>query len=85
MTLPLTLSNNMPEQVGTDRALIDQARTGDEAALRALIERYEPQVAATVVGMLGPGDEADDVGRRPLSAFTNRWTSFAATQRWAPT
>ena len=63
MTLAPTLSNNMSEQVGTDRALIDQARAGDEAALRTLIERYEPQVAATVVGMLGPGDEADDMGQ----------------------
>lgn len=59
----------MSEQVGTDRALIEQARTGDEAALRTLIERYEPQVAAVVVGMLGPGDEADDVGQETFVRF----------------
>lgn len=59
----------MSKQVGTDRALIDQARTGDEAAWRTLIERYEPQVAATVVGMLGPGDEADDVGQEVFVRF----------------
>lgn len=59
----------MSEQVGTDRALIDQVRAGDEAALRTLIERYEPQVAATVVGMLGPGDEADDVGQETFVRF----------------
>lgn len=28
-----------------------------------IVERYEPRVAATVVGMLGPGDEAEDVGQ----------------------
>ncbi len=76
MTLPLTLSNNMAEQVGTDRALIDQARTGDEVALRALIERYEPQVAATVVGMLGPGDEADDVGQETFVRFYQSLDKF---------
>ncbi len=76
MTLPLTLSNNMVEQAGTDRALIDQARTGDEAALRILIERYEPQVAAVVVGMLGPGDEADDVGQETFVRFYQSLDKF---------
>ena len=76
MTLAPTLSNNMSEQVGTDRALIDQARAGDEAALRTLIERYEPQVAATVVGMLGPGDEADDVGQETFVRFYQSLDKF---------
>ena len=76
MYLPPTLSNNMSEQVGTDRALIDQARAGDEVALRALIERYEPQVAATVVGMLGPGDEADDVGQETFVRFYQSLDKF---------
>ena len=48
----------MSERESTDTALIDRAREGDETAFRVLVERYEPQVAATVVGMLGPGDEA---------------------------
>ena len=76
MPLAPTLSNNMSEQVGTDRALIDQARASDEVALRALIERYEPQVAATVVGMLGPGDEADDVGQETFVRFYQSLDKF---------
>ncbi len=76
MTLPLTLSNNMAEQAGTDRALIDRARTGDEAAWRILIERYEPQVAAVVVGMLGRGDEADDVGQETFVRFYQSLDKF---------
>ena len=48
---------------GSDGDLIDRARAGDERAFHDLVERYEPQVAATVVGMLGPGDEAEDVGQ----------------------
>ena len=51
-----------PESV-SDQALIDRSRAGDERAFRDLVERYEPRVAATVIGMLGPGDEAEDVGQ----------------------
>jgi RNA polymerase sigma-70 factor (ECF subfamily) len=50
-------------RAGSDSDLIGRARAGDERAFRDLVERYEPQVAATVVGMLGPGDEAEDVGQ----------------------
>jgi RNA polymerase sigma-70 factor (ECF subfamily) len=51
-----------PESV-SDQVLIDRARAGGESAFRELVERYEPRVAATVIGMLGPGDEAEDVGQ----------------------
>jgi RNA polymerase sigma-70 factor (ECF subfamily) len=57
---------SMADEVAThasDRELVDRARGGDEAAFRVIVERYEPRVAATVVGMLGPGDEAEDVGQ----------------------
>jgi RNA polymerase sigma-70 factor (ECF subfamily) len=47
----------------SDQALIERAREGDDAAFRDLVERYESRVAATVIGMLGPGDEAEDVGQ----------------------
>lgn len=59
----------MPERESTDGALIDRARAGDEAAFRGIVERYESQVAATVVGMLGPGEEADDVGQETFVRF----------------
>jgi RNA polymerase sigma-70 factor (ECF subfamily) len=47
----------------SDQVLIDRARAGDEGAFRDLVERHEPRIAATVIGMLGPGDEAEDVGQ----------------------
>ena len=55
----------MAERAGLapDSDLIDRARAGDERAFRDIVERYESQVAATVVGMLGPGHEAEDVGQ----------------------
>jgi len=69
MDIASTLSNNMSERESTDSALIDRAQAGDEAGFRTLVERYEPQVAATVVGMLGPGEEADDVGQETFVRF----------------
>jgi RNA polymerase sigma-70 factor (ECF subfamily) len=47
----------------SDQTLIERARAGDAQAFRILVERYEAQVAATVIGMLGQGDEAEDVGQ----------------------
>ena len=52
-----------------DHQLIGSARAGDERAFRLLVERYEPVVAATVIGMLGPGDDADDVGQETFIRF----------------
>lgn len=47
----------------SDAALLAAARGGDPHAFRFLVERYEAVVAATVIGMLGRGDDADDVGQ----------------------
>jgi RNA polymerase sigma-70 factor (ECF subfamily) len=46
-----------------DDVLIAAAVAGDPHAFRLLVDRYEGLVAGTVVGMLGPGDDADDVGQ----------------------
>jgi RNA polymerase sigma-70 factor (ECF subfamily) len=53
----------------TDQELIGRARDGDERAFRILVERHESAVAATVIGMLGPGDDADDVGQETFIRF----------------
>lgn len=44
-----------------DRAYVDQAKKGDRKAFRVLVERYQQQIAMTVVSMLGPSSEVDDV------------------------
>lgn len=41
--------------------LIARARAGDEAALRWLYEAHRPRVHRLAVGLLGDGDEADDI------------------------
>ncbi|HLA64806.1 MAG TPA: RNA polymerase sigma factor [Rhodothermales bacterium] len=52
-----------------DDVLVGRARGGDRRAAHALVERYEGRVAATVVGMLGPGPEAEDVGQEVFVRF----------------
>jgi RNA polymerase sigma-70 factor, ECF subfamily len=59
-----------------DAALIELARSGDRAASRTLVERHEGRVAATVVGMLGPGPEADDVGQEVFIRFFHSLDRF---------
>lgn len=41
--------------------LVARAREGDEAALRWLYETHRPRIHRLAVGLLGDGDEADDI------------------------
>ena len=59
-----------------DREVITAVLEGDVAAFSVLVRRYQPVVAKTVIGMLGPGDRAEEAGQiamikvyRGLSAF----------------
>ncbi len=47
----------------TDEQLVAAARQGDDGAFEQIVRRYEPVVAATVIGMLGQCAEAEDVGQ----------------------
>lgn len=60
----------------SDSALVAAAREGDRWAFRQLVQRHEDQVAATVVGMLGPGAEADDVGQQVFIRFYEALDQF---------
>ena len=53
----------------SDVELIARARAGDDRAFGALVERHQGAVAATVIGMLGRGDDADDVGQETFIRF----------------
>jgi RNA polymerase sigma-70 factor (ECF subfamily) len=59
-----------------DTVLIARARDGDSAAFRVIVERYQASVAATVIGMLGPGPEADDVGQETFIRFFGSMKRF---------
>ncbi len=60
----------------TDHDLIARARDGDHNAFAELVKRYEPQVAATVTGMLGNTDTADDIGQEVFMRFYKSLHSF---------
>ena len=55
--------------VPPDEDLLARARTGDRRAFRALVERYEDEIAATVTAMLGPSAEVDDVVQEVFIRF----------------
>ncbi len=65
--------NASPE---SDETLVEKARNGDDAAFRELVERYEGQVAATIVGILGPGPAADDAGQETFVKFYDALDQF---------
>lgn len=63
-------------EAGRETDLLARARSGDHAAFRSLVERYEPTVSGTVQGMLGPGPEAEDVGQETFIRFYRALDSF---------
>ena len=65
-----------PDTRSTDDELLHWAREGDMRAFRYLVERYEGAVAGTVIGMLGRGPEADDVGQETFIRFFRALHSF---------
>jgi RNA polymerase sigma-70 factor (ECF subfamily) len=65
------MSNSTP-----DADLIALARAGNDRAFAVLVDRYESAVAATVIGMLGRGDDADDVGQETFIRFHRALGSF---------
>jgi RNA polymerase sigma-70 factor (ECF subfamily) len=60
----------------TDAELIAEVRNGRTEAFRGLVERYEGQVAATVIGMLGQGAEVQDVGQEVFVRFYRSLEGF---------
>ena len=69
----------------TESELLTAVRRGDQSAWRTLVERHEGAVAAVVIGMLGDGDEADDVGQETFIRFYRSLDSFrgeASLKTW---
>ncbi len=52
-----------------DQVLITNTRNGDKDAFKELVLKYESQVAATVIGMMGSGPEAEDIGQEVFIRF----------------
>jgi RNA polymerase sigma-70 factor (ECF subfamily) len=60
----------------TEKELIAAAREGDDDAFEQIVRRYEPVVAATVIGMLGRCTEAEDVGQETFIRLYRALKSF---------
>jgi len=59
-----------------EKSLIAQARNGNKNAFKELVLKYEPQVAGTVMGILGAGPEAEDVGQETFIKFYKSLSKF---------
>lgn len=70
-----TASNKASATV-SDSVLMKRAQQGDEAAFATLVTKYEPAIAATVVGMLGRCAEARDVGQQVFIRFYRSMDKF---------
>lgn len=68
--------HNLEDGTPADDDLIQRSLAGSEPAFRMLVERYESTVAGVVVGMLGRGDEADDVGQEVFVRFYRSMARF---------
>ncbi len=60
----------------TDAQVIQEVLEGNNSAFRILVQRYESQVASTVIGMLGHSPESDDVGQETFIRFYNALSDF---------
>ncbi len=57
------------EEKLSEKELVNAAQNGNKKAFQELIKKYEHQVAATVIGMLGHCPEAEDVGQETFIRF----------------
>lgn len=60
----------------TDEQILQKIKEGNNSAYRELVMRYESQIASTVIGMLGKGPEAEDVGQEVFIRFYKAIHSF---------
>mgnify|MGYP000985142752 CR=1 FL=1 len=60
----------------SDNELIERSRAGDKAAFSVLVQRHQKTVATAVIGMLGSGDDAEDVGQTVFIRFYKALNDF---------
>lgn len=59
-----------------DSELIERCRHGEQKAFTEIVTRYKSKVAATVIGMLGKDDSAEDIGQEVFIRLFNSIDSF---------
>jgi RNA polymerase sigma-70 factor (ECF subfamily) len=76
--------HDLTEEQAAEQGLVARARSGDRSAFREIVERYEGLVAATVIGMMGPGPEAEDVGQKTFIRFYTALDQYRGEGGLAP-
>jgi RNA polymerase sigma-70 factor (ECF subfamily) len=61
-----------------DQKLVERVRDGDKAAFSGLVRKYEQTVAGVVIGMLGLGADAEDVGQNVFIRFYKALDDYRA-------
>lgn len=56
--------------------IIARAAHGDESAFRQLIDAHQSAIAQTITAIIGPGDDAEDVGQETFIRFLNALPKF---------
>ncbi len=59
-----------------EQELISQARKGNHQAFKEIVKKHEARVAATVIGMLGYCQEAEDIGQETFIRFYQSLDKF---------
>lgn len=73
-----TLLKGMPVSEQQERQWLQAAQKGNQQAFKELVRYHRPAIAATVIGMLGPGPEADEVGQDVFLRFYQKMQDFRA-------
>jgi len=60
----------------TDFDLVELSRKGDQSAFREIVKRHKSKIAATIYGMIGRCDEAEDIGQEVFIRFYNTINNF---------
>lgn len=80
ITDPIVLSNRRITQESTEKVteqeLVRKAKQGDMRAFEGIVKKYERQIAATVIGMLGKCQAAEDTGQEVFVRFYKSIQNF---------
>jgi RNA polymerase sigma-70 factor, ECF subfamily len=59
-----------------DLELVNLAKQGNQMAFTEIVKRHKSRIAATIYGMIGKCDEADDIGQEVFIRFYNSIDKF---------
>jgi RNA polymerase sigma-70 factor, ECF subfamily len=70
------LTNRHAQEERTDFELVELSRQGDQSAFAEIVRRNKSKVAATIHGMIGKGDAAEDIGQEVFIRFYHSLANF---------